>query len=111
MNFARAFGPAVATASFDSSFWIYFIGDGLGSFLAVAIYAVLKAVEYTKLNPGQDSVNETDAPAYGYRGAREQRRVSVGSAEKHPLPRYSVSGSGRRESAQTGLSSQPTETV
>ncbi|KAH9821859.1 aquaporin-like protein [Melampsora americana] len=51
MNTARAFGPAVITG-FGSDHWV---GPTLGSFLAVAIYAIMKRFKYWKLSEGQDT--------------------------------------------------------
>ncbi|GAA96083.1 uncharacterized protein L969DRAFT_74266 [Mixia osmundae IAM 14324] len=61
VNFARNFGPAVVTG-FKSDFWIYFVGDGIGSLIAVAFYSFFKYVDYWELTPGQDSQNMEDSP-------------------------------------------------
>ncbi|EIN04635.1 aquaporin-like protein [Punctularia strigosozonata HHB-11173 SS5] len=42
MNAARSFGPAVVSGFPHGNHWIYWVGPGLGSLLAVAIYWVLK---------------------------------------------------------------------
>ena len=44
INFARALGPSVVSSP-RSDLWVYFVGDGLGSLLAAAVYAVLKHIE------------------------------------------------------------------
>ncbi|GAA95792.1 uncharacterized protein L969DRAFT_50253 [Mixia osmundae IAM 14324] len=61
MNWARAFGPSVVTG-FSSDHWIYFVGDGIGSLIAVVIYYIFKSVNFYELNPGQDSSNVDDSP-------------------------------------------------
>ncbi|KZT64590.1 aquaporin-like protein [Daedalea quercina L-15889] len=42
MNVARAFGPAVVTRFPYSTQWVYWVGDGLGSLLATALYILFK---------------------------------------------------------------------
>ncbi|KAI1125120.1 aquaporin-like protein [Nemania abortiva] len=54
VNPARSFGPAVATGSFPTYHWIYFIGPILGALLASGFYKFIKALEYETVNPGQD---------------------------------------------------------
>jgi len=61
LNTARSFGPAVVT-SFDSSHWVYWLGPFLGSMLAVAIYTMLKNMQYWVLNPGQDAIDPAQSP-------------------------------------------------
>jgi hypothetical protein len=41
----------------------YWVGPGLGSFLAAALYYALKWCKYWQLNPGADSTNEKKSPA------------------------------------------------
>ncbi|TFY64777.1 hypothetical protein EVJ58_g2399 [Rhodofomes roseus] len=56
MNVARAFGPAVITGFPYSTQWVYWVGDGLGSLLATALYMLFRQHKYWLLNPGQDMV-------------------------------------------------------
>ncbi|KAG8945070.1 hypothetical protein FRC04_001231 [Tulasnella sp. 424] len=62
LNTARSFGPAVVTG-FNASHWVYWLGPFLGTLLAVAMYSILKHVEYWNINPGQDSVDKTQSPS------------------------------------------------
>ncbi|CCX09528.1 aquaporin 1 [Pyronema domesticum] len=55
MNPARSFGPAVVSANFEKSHWIYWIAPSLGAAAAAGIYKLLLVVDYTTSNPGQDS--------------------------------------------------------
>ncbi|KAI0108586.1 aquaporin-like protein [Nemania sp. FL0031] len=54
VNPARSFGPAVATRSFPTYHWIYFIGPILGALIAAGFYKFIKVLEYETVNPGQD---------------------------------------------------------
>lgn len=62
LNPARSFGPCVALGRFPHYHWIYWVGPGLGSLLAVALYRFLKLLEYETANPGQD-FDEKEAEA------------------------------------------------
>lgn len=53
INPARSFGPDVVT-SFPGYHWIYWLGPFMGSLLAFGCYSLLKILEYTTANPGQD---------------------------------------------------------
>ncbi|TID27291.1 putative mip family channel protein [Venturia nashicola] len=55
LNPARSIGPSIVTWTWDRNHWIYWLGPGLGSLLAVGFYALIKALEYELANPGQDS--------------------------------------------------------
>lgn len=44
MNPARTFGPAVINKTFESYFWIYFVGPTVGAILAAGLYHLLKAM-------------------------------------------------------------------
>ncbi|KAJ2985756.1 hypothetical protein NUW58_g5364 [Xylaria curta] len=61
VNPARSFGPAVATASFPTYHWIYFIGPILGALVASGFYKFIKVLEYETVNPGQDDDGALDA--------------------------------------------------
>jgi aquaporin related protein len=54
LNPARTFGPCVVEGKFAGSHWIYWLGPILGSLLAVAFYSLLKFLEFSTANPGQD---------------------------------------------------------
>ncbi|PBP16110.1 aquaporin, partial [Diplocarpon rosae] len=54
LNPARSFGPDVVLMDFKSYHWIYWIGPVSGAVIAVGIYKILKLLEYTTANPGQD---------------------------------------------------------
>lgn len=53
VNPARSLGPAVFVG-FPGYHWIYWLGPTLGSFLAFGLYSVMKALDYSTANPGQD---------------------------------------------------------
>ncbi|PHH64295.1 hypothetical protein CDD81_4779 [Ophiocordyceps australis] len=53
INPARSFGPAVITG-FVTYHWIYWLGPFMGSLLAFVVYSLLKWLDYTTANPGQD---------------------------------------------------------
>ncbi len=55
LNPARSFGPCIAAASFPVYHWIYWVGPFLGSVISVVLYKLLKFLDYTTANPGQDS--------------------------------------------------------
>jgi hypothetical protein len=63
MNTARSFAPCVVTKRFPPEHWaVYWGGSSLGSCLAAVIYIFLKSIDYSHLNPGQDSINESETP-------------------------------------------------
>lgn len=62
LNPARSFGPCVATHSFPGYHYVYWVGPLMGSLLAIAVYKVVKLVEYEVLNPGQDSDSRQVCP-------------------------------------------------
>lgn len=55
LNPARSFGPAAVTHNFSGVDWIYWVGPGLGSLIAVVFYRFFKVLEYEMANPGQDA--------------------------------------------------------
>jgi aquaporin related protein len=54
INPARSFGPAVIQG-FPGYHWIFWLGPFLGTFLAFAVFSILKWLEYGSANPGQDA--------------------------------------------------------
>jgi len=54
LNPARSFGPCVATRTFPSHHYIYWLGPLMGTLLAFGMYKIVKSVEYQTVNPGQD---------------------------------------------------------
>jgi aquaporin related protein len=54
INPARSFGPAVIQG-FPGYHWIFWLGPVLGTFLAFAVFSILKWLEYGSANPGQDA--------------------------------------------------------
>ncbi|KAI0177327.1 aquaporin [Pestalotiopsis sp. NC0098] len=59
LNPARSFGPAVVTGTFPDH-WIYWLGPVLGSLLASFVYLLIKAVDYTTVNPTQDAAEAAE---------------------------------------------------
>ncbi|RFU34697.1 hypothetical protein B7463_g1612, partial [Scytalidium lignicola] len=57
LNPARSLGPAVVQHHFPGYHWIYWVGPGLGAFLASALYKLLLFLQYETANPDQDSDN------------------------------------------------------
>jgi aquaporin rerated protein, other eukaryote len=54
MNPARSLGPATINHSFLGSFWIYWVGPGLGLLLACDFYEILCFLHWKDVNVGQD---------------------------------------------------------
>jgi len=50
LNPARSLAPGVITHSFETTQWIYWIAPLCGSFLAVFLYKLIKALEYETIN-------------------------------------------------------------
>lgn len=44
--------------TFNHYHWIYWVGPGLGSIVAVGFYKLVKALEYETVNPGADSAKQ-----------------------------------------------------
>ncbi|KAI4601219.1 hypothetical protein KJ359_012409 [Pestalotiopsis sp. 9143b] len=70
LNPARSFGPAVVTGTFPDH-WIYWLGPALGSLLASFVYLLIKAVNYTTVNPTQDAAEAA--------GDQQQQRPAAAS--------------------------------
>ncbi|KAF4447466.1 hypothetical protein F53441_9015 [Fusarium austroafricanum] len=60
LNPARSFGPCVITGDFDTEHWIYWVGPGIGSLIAVGFYWFIKTLEYEMANPGADGDDLND---------------------------------------------------
>jgi len=58
LNPARSLGPAVASMSFESYHWLYWVGPALGALVASLYFRMIKALNYEEANPGQDSARE-----------------------------------------------------
>lgn len=54
VNPARSLGPAVIVG-FPKYHWIYWVGPFLGTFLAFGVYSLMKFLDYSTANPGQDA--------------------------------------------------------
>ena len=55
MNPARSFAPCVVQGSFPSYHWIYWVGPGLGSFLATGFYLLVRKLESWTISPDQNA--------------------------------------------------------
>jgi len=80
LNTARSFGPAVVSG-FQHTHWIYWLGPFLGSLLATAFYALLKHIQYWRLNPDQDDTNlhnSPDFPGDSTAGQRPEKATANG---------------------------------
>lgn len=60
-NPARAFGPAVATRTFNGYHWIYWLGPYMGAGISAFFYWVNKKLKFEHVNPGQDDDPSTRA--------------------------------------------------
>ncbi|KAF8135138.1 aquaporin-like protein [Boletus edulis] len=97
MNTARAFGPAVVTGfNFPghSRHWVYWVGPFLGSLLGVAIYTMLKWINYLELNPAQASTSVEDSPPTPNIFATE-RAARDTEASGSPVPPLAPNGQGK----------------
>ncbi|KAJ8107022.1 hypothetical protein ONZ43_g6865 [Nemania bipapillata] len=78
VNPARSFGPAVATRSFPTYHWIYFIGPILGALVASGFYKFIKVLEYETVNPGQDDDGILDSiPTFPEASVFKDREAST----------------------------------
>ncbi|KAI1145678.1 aquaporin-like protein [Nemania diffusa] len=87
VNPARSFGPAVATRSFPTYHWIYFIGPILGALIASGFYKFIKVLEYETANPGQDD----DGILYSTRSFPEASSFK-GREDASPVSQKATSG-------------------
>lgn len=61
MNPARSFAPCIVQGIFPAYHWIYWVGPGLGSFLATGFYLLVRKLESWTISPDQN----TDAGMIG----------------------------------------------
>jgi aquaporin related protein len=61
LNPARSFGPCVVTGVFDREHWIYWVGPGAGSIIAVIFYKFIKMLEYEIANVSFPPLNPIEA--------------------------------------------------
>ncbi|KAL6914437.1 hypothetical protein ACHAPO_005732 [Fusarium lateritium] len=80
LNPARSFGPCVITGSFDTEHWIYWVGPGIGSLIAVCFYWFIKTLEYEMANPGADGDDLNDPTKNPEKRAEIQASKPVPSA-------------------------------
>ncbi|EXJ58633.1 aquaporin rerated protein, other eukaryote [Cladophialophora yegresii CBS 114405] len=90
LNPARSFGPCVATHSFDSYHWIYWLGPTLGALIASGFYMFIKALEYETVNPEQDA-SGNEGRAFDPRSGVEQR-IDLESGDGKPGATHSNDG-------------------
>lgn len=97
LNPARSFGPCVASRSFPSEHWIYWLGPILGSLLAAGFFSFIKACEYETANPGQD-FDDLEANVYKPEEDITRPVISQGDPTLRAMQTPSEEGtSGRRE--------------
>jgi glycerol uptake facilitator-like aquaporin len=77
LNPARSLGPCIVTNLYDAEHWIYWVGPGLGSILAVGFYKFIKMLEYEMANPGQDGDEHNDPTKNPNHQVREKQRTST----------------------------------
>ncbi|GME65394.1 Major intrinsic protein [Neofusicoccum parvum] len=121
LNPARSFGPDVILHTFDGYHWIYWVGPALGAILAVALYRLIKALEYETANPGAD-FNKGDAevfypdedPHAGRRGPSSSGydvshyRNAVDGVSEAEMPKYENEHKERTLSKPIGLTGPST---
>ncbi|KAF7534600.1 hypothetical protein G7054_g6064 [Neopestalotiopsis clavispora] len=90
LNPARSFGPAVVTGHFVGEHWIYWLGPILGSLLASLVYWLIKAVDYTTVNPGQDAA--ADAAGGDDYDNDSKRRTATTDTAAHQASSSGVDG-------------------
>jgi hypothetical protein len=87
LNPARSFGPAVIVHSFESYHWVYWVGPFAGSILAVLMFKLIKALEYTSVNG--EVVSEEVRPimskpeSHGSRSHDSSQGVGMGNVARN----------------------------
>ncbi|KAF4967527.1 hypothetical protein FSARC_4912 [Fusarium sarcochroum] len=92
LNPARSFGPCVITGTFDSEHWIYWVGPGIGSLIAVCFYWFIKTLEYEMANPGADGDDINDPTK------NPEKRAEIQAAAKPPSVAF---GTGKTPSIRS----------
>jgi hypothetical protein len=77
LNPARSLGPCIVTNLYDAEHWIYWVGPGLGSVLAIGFYKFIKMLEYEMANPGQDGDEHNDPTKNPNHEVREKQWMST----------------------------------
>lgn len=117
VNPARSFGPAVFVG-FPGYHWIYWLGPVLGSVLAFGLYTLMKWLDYSTANPGQDSDNlscANDDISSGQVGNARKSQASfhsratlVGSPTRAPrAPAHNNSSSDEEVGDMSGAYREP----
>jgi len=97
LNPARSLAPAIVTRDFPTYHWIYWVGPLAGSFLAVLLYKLIKALEYETAQDDDSQPPElpTKVPMRASSNARSEGRSDLESAPppsthlSPPQPTYS----------------------
>lgn len=78
----------MATHTFETYHWIYWLGPLLGTLVAVTFYKLVKGLEYESINPNQDA----DVDNQDFNDDEESRPRGTsrydgtnGVAESHPM--------------------------
>jgi aquaporin related protein len=77
LNPARSLGPCIVTNKYDTEHWIYWVGPGIGSLLAIGFYKFIKMLEYEMANPGQDGDDDNDPTKNPNHEVREKQRLTT----------------------------------
>ena len=77
LNPARSLGPCIVTNQYDTEHWIYWVGPGIGSLLAIGFYKFIKMLEYEMANPGQDGDDDNDPTKNPNHEVREKQRMTT----------------------------------
>lgn len=77
LNPARSLGPCIVTNMYDTEHWIYWVGPGIGSLLAIGFYKFIKMLEYEMANPGQDGDDDNDPTKNPNHEVREKQRLTT----------------------------------
>lgn len=81
----------MVTGHFVGEHWIYWLGPVLGSLLASLVYWLIKAVDYTTVNPGQDAA--ADAAGGNDYDNDSKRRTAATDTAAHRASSSGVDGS------------------
>ncbi|THH21639.1 hypothetical protein EUX98_g8312 [Antrodiella citrinella] len=106
MNTARSFGPAVVTGFPHGTQWIYWVGPTLGAVFAAAFYGILKHYEYWRLNPGQDTVDESQSPPDPIKKVATSRQRRLGSVSEASEAPSSIIANGEKLNGSDDVASE-----